>query len=82
VGFGLFIAFCCYLGASVKRLLKKTPVLELEALVLAFAVYCVSFQFTEGTLLAFTWVHLGLIACAVVLFRTANGTEQKADLPA
>jgi hypothetical protein len=82
VGFGLFIAFCCYLGASVKRLLKKTPVLELEALVLAFAVYCVSFQFTEGTLLAFTWVHLGLIACAVILFRKANGTEQKADLPA
>jgi len=82
VGFGLFIGFCCYLGASVKRLLKKTSVVELEALVLAFVVYCVSFQFTEGTLLAFTWVHLGLIACAVLLFRTANGTEQKADLPA
>ncbi len=82
VGFGLFIAFCWFLGARVKRLLKKTPVLELEALVLAFAVYCVSFQFTEGTLLAFTWVHLGLIACAIDLFKTANGTEQKADLPA
>jgi hypothetical protein len=82
VGFGLFVAFCCYLGASVKRLLKKTPVLELEALVLGFVVYCVSFQFTEGTLLAFTWVHLGLIACAFVLFSTANGTEQKAHLPA
>jgi hypothetical protein len=82
VGFGLFVAFCCYLGASVKRLLKKTPVLELEALVLGFVVYCVSFQFTEGTLLAFTWVHLGLIACAFVLFSTANGTGQKAHLPA
>ncbi len=82
VGFGLFIAFCWFLGARVKRLLKKTPVLELEALVLAFAVYCVSFQFTEGTLLAFTWVHLGLIACAIDLFKIANGTEQKADLPA
>jgi len=82
VGFGLFIAFCWYLGVSVKKLLKKTSVLELEALVLGFIVYCVSFQFTEGTLLAFTWVHLGLIACAFVLFSTANGTEQKADLPA
>ena len=80
VGFGLFIAFCCYLGASVKRLLKKTPVVELEALVLAFAVYCVSFQFTEGTLLAFTWVHLGMIACALVLFNTANGTQEKRQL--
>jgi hypothetical protein len=82
VGFGLFIAFCWSLGASVKRFLKKTSVLELEALVLGFVVYCVSFQFTEGTLLAFTWVHLGLIACAFVLFSTANGTGQKADLPA
>jgi hypothetical protein len=82
MGFGLFIAFCWFLGARVKRLLKKTPVLELEALVLAFAVYCVSFQFTEGTLLAFTWVHLGLIACAIDLFKIADGTEQKADLPA
>lgn len=82
VGFGLFIAFCWYLGASVKKLLKKTSVLELEALVLGFIVYCVSFQFTEGTLLAFTWVHLGLIACAFFLFSTANGTEQKEHLPA
>jgi len=82
MGFGLFIAFCWFLGARVKRLLKKTPVLELEALVLAFAVYCVSFQFTEGTLLAFTWVHLGLIACAIDLFKIPDGTEQKADLPA
>jgi len=82
VGFGLFIAFCWYLGASVKKLLQKTSVLELEALVLGFIVYCVSFQFTEGTLLAFTWVHLGLIACAFVLFSTANGTGQKAHLPA
>jgi len=82
VGFGLFIAFCCYLGASVKRLLKKTSAPELEALVLGFVVYCVSFQFTEGTLLAFTWVHLGLIACAFVLFSTADGTGQNAQLPA
>jgi len=82
VGFGLFIGFCCYLGARVIRLLKKTPILELEALVLAFVVYCVSFQFTEGTLLAFTWVHLGMIACAVVLFNTANGTGEKTQLPA
>ena len=81
VGFGLFIAFCCYLGASVKKFLKKTPNLELEALLLAFVVYCVSFQFTEGTLLAFTWVHLGMIACAVALFSAANGTGEKAQLP-
>jgi hypothetical protein len=76
VGFGLFLAFFGYLGAGVKRLLKKTPCLELEALVMAFVVYCVSFQFTEGTLLAFTWVHVGLIAAGVALYSTANGAGQ------
>jgi O-Antigen ligase len=80
VGFGLFLAFCVYLAIGVKRLLKKTPNVELEALVLAFVVYCVSFQFTEGTLLAFTWVHLGLIACALAIFGTANGATQNNQL--
>jgi hypothetical protein len=76
VGFGLFFAFFVCLGAGVKRLLKKTPNLELEALTMAFLVYCVSFQFTEGTLLAFPWVHLGLIASGLTIFRTANGARQ------
>jgi hypothetical protein len=80
VGFGLFLAFCVYLGIGVKRFLKKTPNVELEALVLAFVVYCVSFQFTEGTLLAFTWVHLGLMACALAIFGTANGATQNNQL--
>jgi len=35
-------------------------------------VYIVSFQLTEGTFLAFSWVHLGLIACAVAVY-SANG---------
>jgi hypothetical protein len=30
-------------------------------------VYCITFQTTEGTLLAFPWIQLGLIACLVAL---------------
>jgi hypothetical protein len=30
-------------------------------------VYAITFQFTEATLLAFTWVHLGLLASGVVI---------------
>jgi hypothetical protein len=35
-------------------------------------VYCVAFQATEGTILAFTWVHLGLIGCAVSGFSASK----------
>ena len=76
VGFGLFIAFLISLGKGVKRLLKVTPNPELEALAMAFVVYLVSFQFTEGTLLAFPWVHLGLIAAGLAVFQAGNGARQ------
>jgi hypothetical protein len=76
IGFGLFVAFFVYLATRVKALLKKSPNVELEALTLAFLVYCVSFQFTEATLLAFPWVHLGLIASGVAVFQTANAADE------
>jgi hypothetical protein len=76
VGFGLILAVLVSLGVGVKRVLKRSPNFELEALAIAGLVYCVSFQFTEGTLLAFSWVHLGLIASAVAIFRNVNGSEQ------
>jgi hypothetical protein len=72
IGFGIFVAFFVSLGVGVKRLLKKAPHPELEALVMALAVYLVSFQFTEGTLLAFTWVHLGLIAAGLAVVQEAR----------
>lgn len=73
VGLGLFGAFLISLIVGVTRLAKAAPNPEIEALTMALAVYCVSFQFTEGTLLAFPWVHLGLIASGLVAFREADG---------
>jgi len=37
-------------------------------LMLGALVYSLTFQATEGTLLAFSWVHLGLIGCAVSIY--------------
>jgi len=76
VGFGLFLAFFVSLGIGLKKLLKNAPHPELEALAMAFVAYLVSFQFTEGTLLAFPWVHLGLIAAGLAVFRADNGARQ------
>ena len=74
VGFGLFLALIIFLGVRVKKLLKKTPNAALDALTLAFVIYLVAFQFTEGTLLAFPWVHLGLIASGIAVFEAADGS--------
>ena len=82
VGFGLLLAVLVSLGVGVKRVLKQGTNFALEALVMAALVYCVSFQFTEGTLLAFPWVHLGLIASGVTIFLNSNGSEQNPGFPA
>ena len=67
VGFAVFLLFLAALARKAWRFMKDRPDPRLAALLLGTVVYCVTFQFTEGTLLAFTWVHLGLIACALCL---------------
>ena len=62
------IVFSCFVLSLARRgwrriRAEKNP--ELVALLASAFVYLISFQATEGTLLAFTWVHLGLIGCAV-----------------
>jgi hypothetical protein len=75
LGLGLVLAFLLALGLQAKRLISRNSHPELEALVLAFAVYCVSFQFTEGSLLAFPWVHLGLIAAGISVYRSRRDPQ-------
>lgn len=76
VGLVLFVWFLVNLGSGVKQLLKIAPHPELEALAMGFVVYMVSFQFTEGTLLAFPWVHLGLIAAGLAVFDPSKNARQ------
>jgi O-antigen ligase len=75
VGLVLFTAFLGYLLAGMRKQIKREPIAELEALAVSGLVYCVSFQFTEGTLLAFTWVHLGLLAAGLAVFQGVRNTE-------
>lgn len=78
VGLIIFVAFLVSLFRRSKKVLKREPVPELVALLASALVYCISFQATEGTLLAFPWVHIGLIGCAISLFsgsETAYGKE-------
>ena len=65
VGLAVFVCFLIYLAVPAWRLLRKEHNAELLALMLAAFIYTMTFQATEGTLLTFSWVHLGLIACAI-----------------
>jgi O-antigen ligase/polysaccharide polymerase Wzy-like membrane protein len=65
VGLVVFVAFLVSLYRRSKSVLKLESNPELFALLASAAVYCVAFQATEGTLLAFPWVHLGLLGCAI-----------------
>jgi O-antigen ligase len=68
IGLVIFIAFLISLYRQSRRVLRVESNPELVALLASALVYCISFQATEGTLLAFSWVHLGLIGCAVSIF--------------
>jgi O-Antigen ligase len=82
VGLGVFLSFLMLLVRDARRLLKREFSVELMALLLSGMVYCITFQATEGTLLAFTWVHLGLIGCAVSIMDRNQGRENGAPAEA
>ena len=70
VGLAVFLGF---LGSLAWRFRKVAHYSDhrtrtvLVAVMCGTIVYAITFQFTEATLLAFTWVHLGLLASGVVI---------------
>lgn len=79
VGLAVFCSFLGFLIVACRRVLKNELHPELLALAIASLVYAVSFQTTEGTLMAFTWVHIGLIACGISLYARDRLTGEAAE---
>ncbi|MGB8129552.1 MAG: O-antigen ligase family protein [Candidatus Angelobacter sp.] len=77
VGLVIFFAFLMSLYRQSRKVLKLESNPELLALLASALVYCISFQATEGTLLAFSWVHLGLIGCAISIFLASKPEYEK-----
>jgi O-antigen ligase len=75
VGLGVFLSFLMLLVRDARKILKREFSVELVALLLSGVVYCITFQATEGTLLAFSWVQLGLIGCAVSIMGRKEDQE-------
>ena len=78
VGLATFVLFLWFVLRPAWKLMKREQSSELLALLLATVVYLIAFQFTEGTFLAFSWIHLGLIACGVALLK---GREEAVYAP-
>jgi len=77
VGLITFAIFVVSLVWFARKALKRESSPKLIALLAGGLVYCITFQATEGTLLAFPWVHLGLIGCAVsIMSREKHGNEK------
>ena len=75
-GLAVFTGLLLILTVRSIRVVKRQLNGELLALLVSALVYCVAFQTTEGTLLSFPWVHLGLIGCALSLDREASGKSE------
>jgi hypothetical protein len=78
--FGLtaFLGFFFAVAHRVRHIRKasKIPDAMLVGLVAGTFVYGIAFQSTDGTILAFFWVHLGLLASAAILTSDSVLTER------
>jgi O-antigen ligase len=69
VGLTAFLGFFVVVWRKLRRTWKKDGVRDgmLLGLAAGLVLYAFSFEFTDGTNLAFFWVHLGFLATAAVL---------------
>lgn len=81
IGLAIFLLFLGFLVTRAWRAIRGDSPPELLGLLLAGVVYCISFQTTDGTILSFPWIHLGLIAAGTTLSNTAEGNGTEAYLP-
>ena len=74
VGLAVFMGFLGSLAAAVYKaghVAGSQTKLILTALSAGLVLYAITFQATEATILAFTWVHLGLLAAAVAIVQSS-----------
>jgi hypothetical protein len=71
IGLSLFLGFFFSASRRLRRIWKVLGAPDDLTLGLAggLLLYAISFQFTDGTILAFFWVHLGFLASAVVIYQ-------------
>jgi O-antigen ligase len=80
LGLTVFVGFLISLWRRIRRRLRgwNSQVPMLVGLSAGALLYGISFQSTDGTMLAFCWVHLGLLASAAIFMKgpSANGVAR------
>ena len=72
VGLIAFLFFVAYLTIAIRNAARNDRPRTTAILTALFAggvLYAITFQATEATMLAFTWIHLGLLAAAVAILQ-------------
>jgi O-antigen ligase len=78
VGLTIFFGFFFSVWRKTRLILKgiASPDSMVLGLVAGTLVYALCFQLTDGTILAFCWVHLGFLASAAILYKDAPAAAQ------
>ena len=85
IGLAIFLGFLIALARAVRKAVRnaghdsRTIMIALSA---GLVLYAITFQATEATILAFTWVHLGLLAAAVKVIQSSHPLSQATPLEA
>jgi hypothetical protein len=81
LGLTAFLGFLISLWVRIRRTLRgwNSQVPLLIGLSAGALLYVISFQSTDGTILAFCWVHLGFLASAAILLNGARDTSGDID---
>jgi O-antigen ligase len=73
VGLAVFVMFLATLASATRKAIRIAPRdtrTVLAALAAGLLLYAITFQATEATILAFTWVHVGLLGAAAQISQT------------
>jgi oligosaccharide repeat unit polymerase len=77
LGLAVLVGFLISLWRRIRRRLREqnSQVPMLVALSAGALLYGISFQSTDGTVLAFCWVHLGLLASAAIFMKGSSHSD-------
>jgi O-antigen ligase len=76
VGLAVFSVFIVVLVSRSWKIARSGRRPELLGLLFAGVVYSISFQATEGTMMSFAWIHIGMIAAGVAVFTKRRPVEE------
>lgn len=81
-GFATISVFMVWLGLRLRKVLSRSTVKSRQLIALASGalVLAIAFQATDGTLLSFTWIQLGLLVSFLVLLE-GNGAKALKERP-